>query len=426
MVTPTAPDLADTTDWERRAQLVVDYTPMVLLVVGFALAMTFPQSPRDRVTAILLALVAAAWMTAFVTLPALRNGRGQGALLYMAGFLAISSVLMLHNPLFFPVMVGGFFHAHAVRPWPLTLLVVAVTSFLLNTLVAQPPPDPSAVEIVIYTFIILIQTLGIGAGVIIGQKTTDLLAERRRTVAELQTALEENAGLHAQLMVQAREAGVLDERQRLAQEIHDTLAQGLTGIIAQLQAASRAGEDASARQRHIDTALRLSRDSLADARRSVQALTPEPLEGARLPEALAQVGRRWSEHSGVPAHVSTTGSPARLHPAIEVTLLRVAQEALANVARHARASRAVVTLSYLGNVVTLDVGDDGVGFTPSRNGEPTAAGGFGLRTMRRRLDEVGGTLTVETEVGGGTTVNATVPVAREPLAVGAQRRTGDG
>ncbi|HEY8338614.1 MAG TPA: sensor histidine kinase [Egibacteraceae bacterium] len=420
MATPTAPDPADTTGWERRAQLVVDYAPLVLLAVGFGLAMTFPQSPRDRVTAVLLTLVAAAWMTAFLVVPALRNGRGQAALLYMAGFLAIASLLMLHNPLFFPVMVGGFFHAHAVRPWPLTLLVVAVTSFLLNTLVAQPPPDPSVVDVVIYAFIILIQTLGIGAGVVIGQKTTDLLAERRRTVAELQAALEENAGLHAQLMVQAREAGVLDERQRLAQEIHDTLAQGLTGIIAQLQAASRAGEDAAARQRHLDTALQLSRDSLADARRSVQALTPEPLDGARLPDAVAQVARRWADHSGVPAEVATTGTPQRLHPAVEVTLLRVTQEALANVARHAQASKAVVTLSYLGDVVTLDVSDDGVGFDPSRNGGPSAAGGFGLGTMRRRLDEVGGTLTLESEVGGGTTINAAVPVVRERVPLAAE------
>src|SRR5690606_10728100 len=101
-----------------------------------------------------------------------------------------------------------------------------------------------------------------------------------------EAALAENAALQEQLVVQAREAGILEERQRLAREIHDTLAQGLIGIITQLGAAGQAKDNEAARERHLDHALRLARESLSEARRSVHALRPGPLVGARLPEAL--------------------------------------------------------------------------------------------------------------------------------------------
>ena len=147
----------------------------------------------------------------------------------------------------------------------------------------------------------------------------------------------------------------------MAREIHDTLAQGLTGIITQLEAAQQTASDAE-RERRIGNAKRLARDSLAEARRSVQALRPQALEDSRLPDALAEEVARWTATSGVPAEVKTTGDPRALHPEVEVTLLRVAQEALANVAKHAAAAHAWVTLSYMEDVVTLDVRDDGSGF----------------------------------------------------------------
>jgi signal transduction histidine kinase len=97
---------------------------------------------------------------------------------------------------------------------------------------------------------------------------------------------------------------VLDERQRMAREIHDTLAQGLTGIITQLEATERAGHRPDQWRRHLDQARALARDSLSEARRSVQALRPEPLEEARLPDVIAHLAGRWSQASGVPAAVN--------------------------------------------------------------------------------------------------------------------------
>jgi len=127
---------------------------------------------------------------------------------------------------------------------------------------------------------------------------------------------------------------------------------------------------------------------------------------------------RWSATSGVAGEVETTGEARTLHPEVEVTLLRVAQEALANVAKHAGASRAGVTLSYMEDVVSLDVRDDGVGFDPAPSGESPAgastangspAGGFGLIAMRQRVGRLAGQLEIESERGAGTAVSASLP-----------------
>lgn len=212
----------------------------------------------------------------------------------------------------------------------------------------------------------------------------------------------------ARLFARSVDMGAVEERNRLAREIHDTLAQGLAGLVAQLQAARSAG--LADRERHLDTASELARSTLVEARRSVQALRPEPLEAARLPDALAAVAGCWSEVSGVPATVTTTGTARQLHPEVEITLLRTGQEALANVGKHAGASRVGVTLSYMEDVVTLDVRDDGIGFDPAGLPEEAADGsGFGLTGMRQRVARVAGRLEIESAPGEGTAVSATVP-----------------
>jgi signal transduction histidine kinase len=240
-----------------------------------------------------------------------------------------------------------------------------------------------------------------------------MIAELAEANSRLEAATAENAGLHAQLLTQAREAGVLDERQRMAGELHDTLAQDLTGIITQLEAADRAGRRPEQWRRHLDQARALARDSLTEARRSVQALRPEPLEDASLPDAVADMARRWSETSTVPLHFQTTGEPRPLLAELEMTLFRVAQEALANVAKHAGASKVGLTLSYTDDAVLLDVRDDGVGFTAGPDGDGGSASadgqGFGLDAMRQRLRRVAGNLEIESAPGDGAAVNASVP-----------------
>jgi signal transduction histidine kinase len=250
----------------------------------------------------------------------------------------------------------------------------------------------------------------------------ELLAELSEANLKLEATLRENAGLQAQLLAQAREAGVADERQRMAREIHDTITQGLAGIITQLQAADQAelaGPD-SERRRHLAAAAELARESLTEARRAVRELRPGPLQPGRLADALRDVAARWSRLHQVEASVTVDGETVPLTAATEVVLLRVAQEALANVAKHARAGRVGLTLSYFGDEVTLDVRDNGVGFEDgpvSRASEsPALHGGFGLTGMRERLAAVSGRLTIETEPGGGTAVSATVPLTAAAAA----------
>ena len=243
------------------------------------------------------------------------------------------------------------------------------------------------------------------------RERSETITELERTNTALQQALDENAALHAQLLVQAREAGVADERRRLAAEIHDTIAQGLTGIIAQLQVVANAPDLTTART-HLERASALARHSLGEARRSVQNLAPIALENDGLPEALKNTVAEWGERTAVRAEFTVTGITEQLHDEISATLLRIAQEALSNAARHARATRVGVTLSFLGDEVILDIRDDGRGFDPLALPERTRTGGFGLDGMRARAERIAGSLTIEAEPGHGTALSARVPLVR--------------
>ena len=230
-------------------------------------------------------------------------------------------------------------------------------------------------------------------------------------------ALIQLAATRAELAESARQTGVLAERERLARELHDTVAQGFASVVTQLESAEQAldevpvdefrARDVAVAREHLSRARRTARESLTEIRRSVRALRPDLLRGANLAEALDPLLRRWSGDTGVAAELRVTGEPLTLNPETEMALFRAAQEALTNIGRHASASRAVVTLSYLGDTVTLDIDDDGVGFagpTPS-----TPEGGLGLIGMRERVEAAGGELIIESSAGEGTTVAVSVP-----------------
>lgn len=215
----------------------------------------------------------------------------------------------------------------------------------------------------------------------------------------------ENDELHARLVVQARQGGVQEERARLAREIHDTLAQSLAGIVTQLEA-SVGGE----RQ---ERALALARQALVEARRSMLDLTPGDLDGATLPDALSAAVSLWSSDHSVRAELILTGDPVPLHPEVEATILRIAQESLTNIAKHADAGRVGVTLSYDGDEVVLDVRDDGVGFDVDA---PTLTSSFGVRGMRQRAARLAGDLALESDPGRGTAVSVRLPALSREAA----------
>ncbi len=207
------------------------------------------------------------------------------------------------------------------------------------------------------------------------------------------------------------EAGVglarVEERTRLARDLHDTLTQGLTAIGLHVEAAlatlgSRENTDAT--RAELERALTVTRANLTEARRSLRDLRASPLEGRPLDEALTALGRQLTADAGVPVHVRSTLRTA-LDSSREETLFRIAGEALANVRRHAAARRVDVTLSGTGGRVRLTIVDDGKGFGVRKRGD-----GLGIDGMRERAALAGGTLTIRSRPGHGTTVTVNLPL----------------
>jgi signal transduction histidine kinase len=360
--------------------------------------------------------VTAAWVLGWVTLRRdVPGSRPWLMYIYFAGFVLCCGLLVARSPWFGFFCWIGYTHAFRYLTGPLRypgLVLIAALSALAQLGGFR---TPTTTGVIIWLVVALLNATLVTTFIYLGQKAEDQNQARKQMLAEVAAAnqrleemMAENAGLHAQLLTQAREAGVLEERQRMAREIHDTLAQGLTGIITQLEAVRQAGPGLDW-ERRIDNAARLARDSLSEARRSVRAVRPEPLENTRLPEAVADVAGQWSADNGVAATVTTTGTVLALHPEVEVTLLRVAQEALANVAKHASATRVGITLSYMEDLVSLDIRDDGVGFQPDKRAAAGSGGGFGLTGMQQRVRRLAGSLAIESEPGQGTAISASVP-----------------
>jgi signal transduction histidine kinase len=216
---------------------------------------------------------------------------------------------------------------------------------------------------------------------------------------------------NAQLVARLRETATLEERTRLAREIHDTLAQGLTGIVVQLSAADQSLTDAPDEvAEHIDLAQRMAREALAEARRSVWNLRAPALERGDLADALRGLAAR-PFHPETSVSFAQHGEPWPLPPSIESALLRVGQEALANIAKHAQATEANILIEYASDTVALQISDNGIGLDTSTALAspvlPGAWGGFGLLGMRERLAALGGDLEITSQ--GGTQVRAIVP-----------------
>ncbi|QGQ18633.1 sensor histidine kinase [Cellulomonas sp. JZ18] len=227
--------------------------------------------------------------------------------------------------------------------------------------------------------------------------------ERAYLLEELRAAQDELAASH-------HAAGVLAERARLAGEIHDTLAQGFTSVVMLAQAASAEldhGRAAQARTRlgHIED---VARDNLAEARALVAAFAPPGLDDGGLAAAVRRLAQRFGEETGVRVHVEDVTDDG-IGREQQVVLLRAAQEALANVRKHAGASAVTLRLARTGDDVVLEVVDDGAGLAPG------TAEGNGLRGMRARVDAAGGALDVTGTPGAGTRVRLRVPAPPEDL-----------
>ncbi|CAN5867594.1 hypothetical protein BH18ACT11_BH18ACT11_24960 [soil metagenome] len=331
-------------------------------------------------------------------------------LVYAAGAIALCIALIWINPIYnllLFVMYSQLYSFLAMR-WAIPTSIFLTALLALRGIVLAPGSWP------IWVFI---GTLSIFFGIFFALWIDSIIVqsqERRRLIEELEST-------RGELAAQERHAGVLEERGRLAREIHDTLAQGFISIVTHLEAAEGSLPTGSGQARHhLEQARRTARENLVEARNLVAALRPEILEGSSLSGALERLAGRWSKETGVPATVSITGEERPLTQESQVALLRAAQEALSNTRKHARAQRAKITLSYMEDLVALDVQDDGEGFDP--RGVPVGAdGGFGLRAMRERVEALGGSLLVESERGAGCTLVVELPlVAEAEVAVPAE------
>ena len=335
---------------------------------------------------------------------------------YYAGRTALALVLTLLNPLYCIFAWIGFIDAHDYFRRRACTVSMAATSITMA--IGQSgglPPAHWWQLVALFMLNFALASLFGGYGRILWESNEEravVIVELEQVNADLERALAENAALQDTVLTQAREAGVQEERQRLAREIHDTLAQSLAGILAQVQAAAADPAAAGVRDRLGLTAA-LARGALADARRSVMDLAPAPLTCHSLAVAVTDLAQGWSTEHRVHADVVVTGEPRPLHLEVEATVLRVAQEALSNVAKHARAERVGVTLSFDENEVILDVRDDGVGFDTDHPRQPAS---FGLRGMRQRTERLAGSLAIEAEAGAGTALSVRLPAVRRGAA----------
>lgn len=202
------------------------------------------------------------------------------------------------------------------------------------------------------------------------------------------------------------EAGAMAERERLAREIHDTLAQGFTSIVTLTQVVeSELDTDREAARRHVGLMRETAKENLAEARALVAALAPVQLAESTLDAALRRLATRLGDELGVRSRLDTVGEPLGLPQPVQVGLLRAAQEALANVRKHAEADSVTIRLEYRDGGVRLAVTDDGVGFDPTAGSD-----GHGQDNIHHRVEHIGGTATVRSAPGAGTTVVLDVPL----------------
>jgi len=280
--------------------------------------------------------------------------------------------------------------------WAAGVIAALNTVSAAGQLLAGPHTVPGVVQQVGISLFIVTFSLFFGSRIV---SIADRSAERLRLIEQLRDREAEVAALSA-----AR--GAEQERTRIAREMHDTLAQGFTSIVTLGHAVQ--GEfdaDPAAARRHVEMITRTAAENLTESRRIIKALSPARLDGATMPEAVERIVSAFAEETETPARVVIEGDVLAAAPAAEVVALRVVQESLANVRKHARARSVEVRLCYAADSVEITVHDDGIGFETA-----SPSDGFGLAGMRARVADAGGDLDVRSAPGAGTAVTALVPL----------------
>jgi signal transduction histidine kinase len=301
-----------------------------------------------------------------------RRTSGQAVRVYLLGATVLWAVLTVVDPEFLILGLAVF------APFCLQHVGVAavLTLVVVGGVVWQWQTDPAG-----FAWPAVAVPLLLAAAGLLSAGTVQAIVRRSR---QRQRLVEQLRATRADLAAAERQAGVLAERQRLARELHDTLAQGFASVVLLLEAAEESLATGHPAGPHVHRALRSARDNLADSRRVVWALRPQALTDRALPDALERLARQLTEQAAITAEVVVAGTVRPLDDKVEDTLLRITQEALANTRRHAAASRVTITLSYLDDVVMVDVADDGVGFDPDDGAATFPRAGPARHTRARR------------------------------------------
>jgi signal transduction histidine kinase len=390
------PGPAEPSAWELGTQRWDAYYAIVWVAILLVIE-AGQLSAQSRIIATIALVAMVPWYLA-VGRPAMRSAtsswRGP---VYLAGAIALFAVVQSQDSSAWSLAFAICPQCFYLLPFRQAMIPVVVLNMLAAVLLVDQNPHPDAALAALGT-----AAFGIGLSYAYGS-FVDRIIEQSRERAELIRALE---ATRAELAAANRESGTLAERQRLAGEIHDTLAQGFSSIIVLLQAAEAGLADAPppAARRQLALAGQTARENLAEARALISALAPAQLASENLPGALRRVTERVGTEIGIGARFDIEGTPRPLSAALDVVLLRVGQEALANVRKHAAAGSVEVLLRYEPGKVSLEVIDDGQGFDPAQ-----VSAGYGLRGMRERLGQAGGLAQVRSAPGAGTCLRAEVP-----------------
>lgn len=371
---------------------------MFLALAALVVVREILSPTRTSAAAVLLALA----MTATYGAGALMAGRGRPRglrLLWLAVLTLEWAVLLWLTPeaayLVFPLF---FLYLHLLGPrWGSVALVLATATAILALGLHGGWSLGGVVG----------PLVGAGVALLIGLGYQALAREAEQREALMRELL----ATRGRLAATEHESGVLAERARLAREIHDTVAQGLSSIQMLLYAAAKADPDRAGAE-HIRLARETAASNLADARRFIRELTPPDLDDRGLGGALRRLAESQWSPQGLPVDVRVSDS-IELPMHVQTALLRIAQGAIANVIQHADATSATISLVADDSVLRFTVADDGSGFDPDLVALDShrRSDSFGLHATRERVDQLGGVLTVDTHPGEGTSL--TVELARE-------------
>ncbi|GAB1515707.1 sensor histidine kinase [Actinophytocola sp. KF-1] len=314
-------------------------------------------------------------------------------------FMGVNLALLVLGVAFEPAMSFALFAVCPMAFMSLCLAeaiayVIGVNLVPVAAVLAEDGVDAAVRQLVPGTLFLMLFSVLMGTWIV---RVVTQSQERAELIEELEQSREEIGRL-------SREAGVAAERARLAAEIHDTLAQGFTSLVTLVQAAeSELDSDTEKARKHLALAARTARENLTEARSLVAGLMPSALGTGSVDQAIRRQFERFAEETGISVTYRASGDSAGLPTVLEVVLLRMVQESLTNVRKHAKARNVTVSLRVDEESATLRVADDGVGFDA---GVPVD--GFGLRGMRNRAAQVDGTLAVHSGPDG-TTVELEVP-----------------